>query len=415
MSAAPQRTLRMAYLVASVAGIAFFVMSVTLLGVWPKRVLEEQTRLMSPDKPLGLSESARRGRAIYSREGCAYCHTQQIRYLHSDMQRFGSPTLAWETRLDYPHLWGTRRIGPDLTRTSGTRTSDWHYTHLFSPRAVVPDSVMPAYRALFDGAPNRPRQEARDLVTYLETLGRARELAGPEGEAHAREGCNCPDDEMAQMAFGAPLNEHPARTRRTHEAPALPLVNDLPRGQQLFARHCATCHGSGGEGDGPGATGLLPRPANLAAHDYSLARLSDVLWNGVHGSAMPAWRDHPAEDRAAIAQAVRALRATDVAEPELPAHLVEIGRRVYAANCQQCHGERGDGSGPAADSLPIAPAGFRRQRPTLPESLRVLRNGIEGTSMAPWTARLSDAELVAVAHYVRSFYAGVVAPGDTGR
>jgi cbb3-type cytochrome oxidase cytochrome c subunit len=415
MNPQPQRTLRMAYLVASVAGVLFFVLSVALLGVWPRRVLDEQTRLMSPDKPLGMSASARRGRAIYSREGCAYCHTQQIRYLHSDMQRFGAPTLAWETRLDYPHLWGTRRIGPDLTRAGGTRTSDWHYAHLFSPRAVVPDSVMPPYRALFDGAPDRPRQEARDLVTYLETLGRARELAGPEGEAHAREACNCPDDEMAQMAFESPLNEHPARARRTHEAPALPLVNDLARGQQLYARHCATCHGAGGEGNGPGAAGLLPVPASLAAHDYSRARLSDVLWNGVAGTAMPAWRDHPAEDRAAIAQAVEALRATDVAEPELPAHLAEIGRRVYAANCQQCHGERGDGAGPAAQALPVSPASFRRQRPTLPESLRVLRSGIEGTSMAPWTSRLSDAELVAVAHYVRSFYAGVVAPGDTGR
>ena len=415
MSARPQRALRMAYVVASVAGVAFFVMSVALLGVWPKRVLDEQTRLMSPEKPLGLSASARRGRAIYGREGCAYCHTQQIRYLHSDMQRFGAPTLAWETRLDYPHLWGTRRIGPDLTRAGGTRTADWQFTHLFSPRAVVPDSVMPPYRALFDGAPDRPRQEALDLVAYLDTLGRARELAGPEGEARAREACHCPDDEMAQMAFTAPLNGSAARTRRTHEAPALPLVNDLARGQQLFARHCAACHGPTGEGDGPGAAALLPAPSNLAAHDYSLARLSDVLWNGVDGTAMPAWRAHPAEDRAAIAQAVRALRASDVAEPDLPVHLLELGQRVYAANCQQCHGERGDGAGTAAESLPVAPASFRRQRPTLPESLRVLRNGIEGTSMAPWTSRLADAELVAVAHYVRSFYAGVVAPGDTGR
>ena len=415
MSAQPQRALRMAYVVASVAGVAFFVMSVALLGVWPKRVLDEQTRLMSPEKPLGLSASARRGRAIYSREGCAYCHTQQIRYLHSDMERFGAPTLAWETRLDYPHVWGTRRIGPDLTRIGGTRTTDWQYTHLFSPRAVVPDSVMPPYRAMFDGAPDRPRQEALDLVTYLDTLGRARQLAGLEGEAHAREACNCPDDEMAQMAFGGPLNTSPSRTWRAHVGPALPTVNDLPRGQQLYARHCATCHGAKGEGDGPGATALLPMPANLSAHDYSLDRLSDVLWNGVDGTAMPAWRAHPAEDRAAIAQAVQALRASDVAEPALPAHLLEIGQRVYAANCQQCHGERGDGSGTAAQSLPVAPASFTRQRPTLPESLRVLRNGIEGTPMAPWTSRLSDAELVAVAHYVRGFYAGVSAPGGTGQ
>ena len=95
MSARPQRALRMAYVVASVAGVAFFVMSVVLLGVWPKRVLDEQTRLMSPEKPLGLSASAMRGRAIYSREGCAYCHTQQVRYLHSDITKNATPaTLA---------------------------------------------------------------------------------------------------------------------------------------------------------------------------------------------------------------------------------------------------------------------------------------------------------------------------------
>ena len=81
---------------------------------------------------------------------------------------------------------------------------------------------MPAYPWLFGGRADRPRQEARDLVAYLETLGRARELAAPEGEARAREACNCPDDEMALMAFDGALNAHPARTRRTHEAPPLP-------------------------------------------------------------------------------------------------------------------------------------------------------------------------------------------------
>ena len=111
----------MAYLVASVGGVLFFVMSVTLLGLWPKRVLEAQSAAMSPANALGMSESARRGRVVYSREGCAYCHTQQVRYLHADMSRFGAPTLAWEGHLDYPHLWGTRRIGPDLSRSTGSR------------------------------------------------------------------------------------------------------------------------------------------------------------------------------------------------------------------------------------------------------------------------------------------------------
>src|SRR5215207_9899077 len=183
MSAGTGRVLRMAYVVASVAGVGFFALSVVLLGYWPKQVLDAQTRAMGPEFVLELTASALRGRAIYAREGCAYCHTQQIRYLAADHERFGAPTLAWETRRDYPHLWGTRRIGPDLSRAAGTRPDDWQLAHLFAPRAVVAQSVMPAYASLFDGAPDRPRQEARDLVTYLNTLGRARELAGAEGES----------------------------------------------------------------------------------------------------------------------------------------------------------------------------------------------------------------------------------------
>ena len=405
MSPSSGHAVRKAYFVAGVAGVLFFVLSVGLLGVWPRRVIEAQTAAMSPEHPLAMSASALRGRVIYGREGCAYCHTQQIRYLHTDMARFGAPTLAWETRFDYPHLWGTRRIGPDLSRAAGTRSADWHFAHLFAPRSVVAKSVMPAYPALFDAAPDRPRQEARDLLAYLESLGRAREIAGPEGEAHAREACNCADDEMLQMAFDGPINAHPAKTRRGGDIPALPPSTDLARGQQLYSDHCASCHGATGAGDGPGAAALKPRPANLVEHEYSGERLAEALWNGVSGSAMPAWRDYQPEDLAALAAMVKGL-ASARAEPDLPVHLVEIGARVYAANCTQCHGEQGDGRGSAAAELVMAPTNFRQQRPTLDHSLRVLRNGVDGTPMAPWSARLGADELLAVAHHVRGFYEG---------
>ena len=218
---------------------------------------------MSPDHPLTLSASEERGRLIYAREGCAYCHTQQIRFLQDDMKRFGAPTLAWETRYDYPHLWGTRRIGPDLAREGGARSEDWQLAHLYAPRTVVRDSVMPAYRALFDGSPERPRQEARDLAAYLETLGRARELAGPEGEARAREICLRAGDEMALLAFqSSGLNANPARSRRNGAVPPLG-AGDLTQGRTLYQRNCASCHGARGKGDGSGANSLRPPPANL--------------------------------------------------------------------------------------------------------------------------------------------------------
>ena len=396
------RAIRMAYVVASIAGVAFFVMSVSLLGVWPARTLAQQARAMSPERPLGLTASEERGRAIYGREGCAYCHTQQIRYVHADQRRFGAPTLAWETRFDYPHLWGTRRIGPDLARAGSIHTDDWHYAHLFAPRSVVADSVMPSYRWLFGGQPDRPTQAARDLVAYLQTLGRARQLASPEGERRAREGCNCPNDEMAQMAFEGPLNANPARTRTGSAPPSFPKVVDAARGSRLYAANCASCHGSRGAGDGLAAGWLVPTPSDLSAHEYTSTRLGEVLWNGVAGTSMSAWRDHSVDDIAAIALFVQEL--SEVQDAPTPESLVPRGAEVYAANCVQCHGPDGGGDGFAAAELSIAPTSFRTQRPSLARSLRAVREGIRGTRMGAWTGRLNEAEIVAVANYVRRFF-----------
>jgi mono/diheme cytochrome c family protein len=405
----------MAYVVASVAGVAFFVLSVLLLGVWPRRVLEAETRAMAPEHTLPLTASEARGRAIYGREGCAYCHTQQVRYLHADMTRFGAPTLAWEGRFDYPQLWGTRRIGPDLGRESGSRTDDWQFGHLFAPRAIAPLSVMPAYRALFDRAPDRPTGEGRDLVAYLATLGRARELAAPEGEVRARAACQCDDDEMAQMAFGAEsVSAHPARARRTGDVPDLPAAGDRAAGARLFADHCVGCHGANGAGDGPGAAGLRPRPSDLSAHRYSSRRLAESLWNGVAGTSMPGWRDHSVDHLSALAEFVRGLSAAAAEAPPPAAGANDPGARVYAEHCVQCHGERGGGDGFLAAALPIAPTNFRSQQASQAASTRAVTNGIDGTPMAPWASQLSPAEIAAVAQFVRGFYDGG-APRGGGR
>ena len=153
------------------------------------------------------------------------------------------------------------------------------------------------------------------------------------------------------------------------------------------------------------AAGLHPRPANLSEHEYTLDRLADSLWNGVAGTAMPAWRELETQDLSAVAQLVRSFHAAQP-EPAIPKAVLELGARVYAARCAQCHGEKGDGNGSAANQFPIAATNFRWQRPSLAASLRVLRNGVEGTPMAPWSGALSEAELSAVAYFVRGFYQG---------
>lgn len=410
MTTQPGPVLRMSYLAASIAGVAFFVLSAAWLGVWPARKLAEQARLTGPEYALVLTESEARGRSIYAREGCAYCHSQQVRFTDADVTRFGAPTLAWETRGDTPHMMGTRRIGPDLARTSGTRPEDWHLTHLHDPRSVVPSSVMPAYRHLFDGGPDRPRQSARDVVAYLETLGRARELAGPEGEARSAAAAHA----HRSLSVSSPaLNASPARTRRTGEVPVLPPNGDPALGATLFASHCATCHGPTGVGDGPGSRSLRPRPANLALHAYQADRLAEVLWNGVAGTAMPAWRDRSLEELSALVAHLQRISVPGVPADPLREDQIrptaaerDLGARVYAANCAQCHGTDGAGNGTAAKGLTIAPVDFTRQTPMFDEALRVLRNGIDGTPMAPWAQRLRDDELTAVAHYVREFYRG---------
>ena len=85
------------------------------------------------------------GRDIYVREGCYNCHSQMIRPLRDEIERYGHYSLAAESMYDRPFQWGSKRTGPDLARVGGKYSDDWHRAHLIAPRAVVPGSIMPGY------------------------------------------------------------------------------------------------------------------------------------------------------------------------------------------------------------------------------------------------------------------------------
>ncbi|MFW7345558.1 MAG: cytochrome-c oxidase, cbb3-type subunit II [Pigmentiphaga sp.] len=85
------------------------------------------------------------GRDVYIREGCVGCHSQQVRTLAAEVQRYGHYSEAGEGVYDRPFLWGSKRTGPDLARVGGRYSDDWHRVHLNNPRDVVPESNMPAY------------------------------------------------------------------------------------------------------------------------------------------------------------------------------------------------------------------------------------------------------------------------------
>ena len=100
----------------------------------------EKVKGMRPYTPLELA-----GRDIYIREGCYTCHSQMIRTLRDEVERYGHYSLAAESMYDHPFQWGSKRTGPDLARVGGKYSNQWHVQHMANPRAVVPESIMPGY------------------------------------------------------------------------------------------------------------------------------------------------------------------------------------------------------------------------------------------------------------------------------
>ena len=109
------------------------------------------------------------GRDIYIREGCYACHSQMVRTLRDEVDRWGPYSLAVESQYDHPMLWGSKRTGPDLARVGGKYSDAWHVAHLYYPRDVVPESVMPAYRFLIRRA--APLQDMPERLATLRTVG----------------------------------------------------------------------------------------------------------------------------------------------------------------------------------------------------------------------------------------------------
>ena len=119
----------------------------------------EKVEGMRPYTPLELA-----GRDIYIREGCYVCHSQMIRPMRDEVERYGHYSLAAESMYDHPFQWGSKRTGPDLARVGGRYSDEWHVAHLTNPQSVVPESVMPKYGFLLNREIN-----TQDLQAKLET------------------------------------------------------------------------------------------------------------------------------------------------------------------------------------------------------------------------------------------------------
>ena len=184
--------------------VIFIVIAISfggLVEIVPLFFQKETTQPVAGLKPYTALQLE--GRDIYIREGCVGCHSQMIRPLRAEVERYGHYSVAGESVYEFPFLWGSKRTGPDLARVGGRYSDEWHRAHLYNPRDVVPESIMPSYPWLnenvldgeltpkkleamrtlgvpyndedIEGATNavKGKTEMDALVAYLQSLGTA--------------------------------------------------------------------------------------------------------------------------------------------------------------------------------------------------------------------------------------------------
>ena len=232
---------------------------------------------VKPYTPLELE-----GRDIYIREGCNNCHTQTVRPLLVDTERYGEYSKTGEFAYDQPFLWGSRRNGPDLARIGGKYPDAWHVKHMKDPQSMVPRSNMPKYRFM-----------ERPLDTSLtERKMKALKFPYSRADLDALKGKTELD---AMVAYTQKLgNDIPWRKAARAEVlgeldnPFQDDMSVLPEGKKLYEQHCAQCHGKDLKGEvGPGLVDL----------DRPDAKVFATIYSGTPDKGMPAFGDTLGKER----------------------------------------------------------------------------------------------------------------------
>lgn len=154
----------------SILMLIFIIITISIGGIieivplFRKETTIEKVSGMRPYTPLELA-----GFNIYLREGCYGCHSQQIRPLRDEVERYGHYSLAAESMFDHPFQWGSKRTGPDLARVGGKYSDEWHVSHMIEPRDLVPESIMPGYKYLANRSVNI--SDLENHMRALQTIG----------------------------------------------------------------------------------------------------------------------------------------------------------------------------------------------------------------------------------------------------
>lgn len=312
--------------------------------------MEAQAKDYSPEEALG--------RAVYVREGCWYCHSQFVRPVTGERRRWGPVTQSGEYAFDVPHLFSTRRIGPDLARVGLKYSDEWHLAHFWNPRMVVPDSIMPRFVELFDvpeervaivtdDAGNRTLEQTpvteeifdftsdeqqkltpnADGLLFIPERGKYPVILTPNDEytGETVKLAVMTDELEGLIAYLQKLGMNRGKWRDRFEPQRMEAsVVSIPRseewidyGKQVYERRCAGCHGVEGDGNGPAATFMYkdrPRDFTLGLFKFRLTPsgsmptdgdLLRTVTRGVRGTAMPPWHNLPEKDRLAVIQYIK--------------------------------------------------------------------------------------------------------------
>jgi cytochrome c oxidase cbb3-type subunit II len=243
------------------------------MGVWPG--IELSKIPAGPGvEPLTALQSE--GREVYVANGCSYCHTQQVRPLDAD-KVFGRPSAPGDFKYQTPELLGSERTGPDLTNIGARQPSSvWQYIHLYNPRSVVPESIMPSFNWMFDVVAQSPAGVTP--VPLPKSYAPARGVVVPRHQADALIAYLASLKQPALPASAAPSGEAPTAAKVS--ASAAPAGSyDAAKGAALYTANCSACHQASGEGL-PGAFPSLKDDAVVNKDDAT--KHIDVVLNGLH-------------------------------------------------------------------------------------------------------------------------------------
>lgn len=374
-----------ARVVALVAGVFFFFLAVVTQGILPfiepSARTTNVTAVVRTDfaqlkwvvtEATDYTPLQKLGRQVYLREGCWYCHSQYVRPVTGETRRWGPVSEAGEYAFDVPHLWGTRRIGPDLTRVGLKFSDEWHLAHFWNPRMLSPDSNMAPFRGLFetpadpvkivdDGAGNRSLERTPVteklfafgskeqikltpnadglLFVPIEARGKAPIIWTPNKEYTGDTVNIAAETEALQglIAYLQKLGMNRGKWRDLFEPQKLEVTDaTVPRssewiayGKEVYQRRCLGCHGESGDGNGPAATFMYkqrPRNFTAAVFKFRLTKeplptdgdLLRTITRGVRGTAMPAWHELHIIDRLAVIQYIKYELAVDRSDPAKP-------------------------------------------------------------------------------------------------